>query len=182
MVTATEVKAFLQIGDSTYDAIIDALIPSVTAYILEMTKNDFKQSAFFTQSSLIAFVASTKKITLTDIGDEGYLVDDWIIIENSKYNNITAQISVVNDDDLVVLQTLLDEDAENYTGITRVIYDSGIKQIASEMIAYDINNTKFEAGKDVTQESLGDASKTYGRAYPERIRMKLKSYMRAVGK
>lgn len=182
MVTLTEVKAFLQIGDSAYDTIIGVLIPSVTAYILEETKNQFKQTDFYTESTSLAFVASTKKITLTDMDDEGFLVNDWIVIEGSKYNNITAQISVVNTNDLVVLQTLLDEDAENNTRITRAIYDSGIKQIASEMIGYDINNTKFEAEKDVTQESLGDASKTYGRVYPERITNKLKSYNRATGR
>lgn len=179
IVTTAEVKALLAITTATKDVQIDALIPPVEQFLLDWTKNQFKQTKVYRESTAISFDAVT--LTITD-GEAQFLVNKLnpglkIVVEGSLFNDGHYEIdtSTASTLTLVVDSELIDEDAGELVKITAVFYPRSLKLVIAQMIAYALQKANKEG---IQSESLGDYSVTFTNAdaYPKSILKMISPY------
>ncbi|CAM4186177.1 phage head-tail connector protein [Paenibacillus alkaliterrae] len=181
--TLAEVKSILQIIDTSKDSVINALLPSVERFILDWTRNQFKQTKVRIQGKGISFDATTKAI-LDSAG--GFVLRKFapgiqIVVEGSLLNDGVYKINTVTATQLTLTpeSVLKAESAGEYVTITMVSYPASLKLDVASMISFAMAKANKEG---IQSESLGDYSVTFTDAstYPGVILSRLRPY-RKVG-
>lgn len=176
--TVSEVKALLQITTTAKDDVITALLPTIDRFILDWTKNQFKQIKVRMESSFISF---SELVTISDSDalfiECKFTPGTQIVVEGSLYNDGVYEISSLTAGSLTLAtgSGLIDEAAGECITITMVNYPKSLKLDIAQMVAYAMN----KAGKEgIQSESLGDYSVTFmdATSYPLSILNRLKPY------
>jgi hypothetical protein len=163
IITVAEAKTLLQIGDSSKDALLAALIPLIQGKVVRYCNNSFVDTSRRATSSGIAFVAgSPATITDTNAGfvAAGLSATDDIVVTGSHDNDGIYGLSIVQAGTLTLASglTLLNEAAGWSITISRVAWPSEIKLPVSILLGYFL----AKQGKLVSQESLpGGYSATF---------------------
>lgn len=162
IITVAEAKTLLQLGDTSKDALLTALIPLVQNRIVRYCNNSFVDPSRQIISNKVAFVAGSPA-TITD-GSDGFvtagLAAGDVVVTGSRSNDGIYAVQTVQAGTLTLETglTLLDESAGWDIGITRVAWPSEIKLPASVLLGYYL----AKQGKLVTNESLpGGYSATF---------------------
>jgi hypothetical protein len=183
IVTTAEVKTLLSITVSTKDETIKALLPSIEQFLLDWTKNQFKQTKVYRESTAVSFDAAT--LTITD-GEAQFLVNKLnsglkIVVEGSLFNDGHYEIDTSTESTLTLVagSELIAEDTGEHVKITAVFYPRSLKLVVAQMVAYAMQKANKEG---IQSESLGDYSVTFtsADAYPKSILKMLNPY-RKVG-
>ena len=181
IVTRSEVKAILNITDTSKDAQIDLFIPFVQQDIIDKCNDNFLNKNVLVSSDEFSFINSTNDIDLNDISidlTELFKNGMDIFIDGSFYNDFHFEIAIVAAQKLELndLITVIDEDAGSGITITYAVFPKPLKVTASLMINYRIKNID----SDVKSEKIGKYGITYkdNKAvdYPEMILSGLTQY------
>ena len=186
IITQAKVKTLLQIADTTYDDLIDELIPIVQDFIVDYCNNSFKDNNIYMIASTISF-ADTDPDTILDslsgFVDADFAANMEIVVEDSDHNNnmFTIDSVIAGTITLIAADELITEAAGNEITITKVEWPRGLWGTVAKMIGYDISRTKELGNIGVSSESYGDYSKSYAivgeeGGYPMSILGGLKSY------
>jgi len=186
IITKAKVKTLLQIDVTTYDDLIDELIPIVQDFIVDYCNNSFKDTNVSMIASTISF-ADTDPDTILDSAsgfvDAEFSADMEIVVEGSEHNNgmFTLDTVVAGILTLIATDELVTEAAGNTITITKVEWPKGIWGTTAQMIGYNMARTKEFKSIGVSSESYGDYSRSYaivGEAggYPMSILGGLKPY------
>lgn len=175
IITLSEVKTLLQIG-SSYDTLINALLPIIEDQIIDYTKNNFTKGDGIVKSTLSFYTHSITDSTL------GFDTTYWkpgqsIRVDGTDDNDGTYNIDSVSTSAIIVLEDLITETEGNPIQIRKVQYPKGLKLIASDMIKFNLSTSK--AGSGIKSESIDDYSVTFDEcknAYPMRIWQSLNKY------
>ncbi len=207
IISLTEAKTFLQIPAtvSTYDDLINQLIPHVEVMAMERTRNFFHAQPQLIGAG-ISFAAATKTITniagnflslvpyplgtrYGSIVDNDDLLETYILrvkfqagmyvhIEQSLLNDGIHLIKSVPDGNTIVLDdndTVFDESMGMLVRITRMNFKPGLKLAFSRLIGFYLIKNY-----GVKSKSLGDYSETY-KNEDEAYDQILKPYRRVTG-
>jgi len=174
-------KSFIQETSTTYDTLIDLLIPIVLDEIKERTNNTFLQSTRYVFDDLISFSTISNTISCNNTSwdfSSQLRAGDIIHVNYSKYNDNYYSLSTVASSYILTNETLITEssDSGKRVLICRVDFPKDLEFIASNMINYQLKNIN---NKDVVSESLGDHSVSFGSnlgGYPEAIVKPLTKY------
>lgn len=164
IVTSTEVKTLLQISGSTYDTLIETLIPIIQDEIVQYCNNPFHSTNIYYSASTIAFVDSDPDtMTDSDSGfvDAGFTDNIDLHIEGSEDNDSIVHVDTVVAGTLTLAsgEYLIAESAGETITLTRVIWPKALKMIACEMINQRMSKQRLSG---VKSESLADHSITFG--------------------
>jgi hypothetical protein len=178
IITLNETKSLLQITDTTKDTLITNLIPIVEQAICDYCNNEFIDEYFdYINSSSIIFESIDNSISLNNISNYKFNVNDSIRIFNSLSNNQTFTIYSISTNSIIVddIDTIIDENEGYPITLTRIIYPKPLKIIAFKMIDYNLE--KITPG--LTSESIDDYSFTImelNECYPKNILAGLNKY------
>lgn len=175
ILTLEETKAILQLG-SSYDTIIETLLPLIEDQIVDYTKNNFAKG-----NGLVATTLSFDTHTITDSRD-GFDTSYWksgqtIRVDGSEDNDGTYLIDSVSASAIIVIEDLITETEGNSMQIRKVSYPKGLKLVESDMIKFNLSKNK--AGSGIKSEGVDDYSVTFEdikNAYPMRIWQTLNKY------
>lgn len=168
IITRAKVKTLLQIADATttYDDLIDELIPIVQDFIVDYCNNSFKDINVRMIASTISF-ADTDPDTILD-SSSGFVnakfsADMEIVVEGSDHNNgmFTLDTVIAGTMTLIDADELVTEAAGNTITITKVEWPKGIWGTTAKMIGYDIARTKDFKSIGVSSETYNDYSRSY---------------------
>ena len=141
--TLAEIKAILGISGTGSDTQITALMPNVQRFIIDYCNNDFSNSLYH-NSITVTFTASSSKIEDLE-GDVSDLEGSTnISVDGSYFNNNNYTVSTLADTEIVVDETLIDEDNGRSIVIRTVVYPESLKNTYASMI-----NTKIIIGGSV---------------------------------
>jgi hypothetical protein len=186
IITRTTAKTLLQISSTTYDTVIDALIPQLQNWVVEYLQNHFHVNDIYLTASTIAFVDSTTD-TITD-SDSGFVDADFtdsidVEVEGSDRNDGIYAVDTVVAGTLTLAsgETLTTEAAGESVTITRVKFPSAIQLGVSKLIGYHLDTKNY---KGVQSESLADHSISYFQnstsvGYPDSILASLAPWRKA---
>lgn len=166
IITKAKVKILLQISVTTYDTIIDELIPIVQDFIVDYCNNSFKDPNIYMVATTISF-ADTDPDTIFDslsgFVDADFAADMEIVVEGSENNNGMYTLDTVVAGTLTLISTdeLITESAGMEVMITKVEWPKGIWGTTAQMIGYNIARTKEFMSIGVSSESYGDTSRSY---------------------
>jgi len=174
-------KTFIQETSTSYDDLIDLMIPVVLDEIKEYTNNTFIQSTRYVYDTLISFSTISNTISCNNTSwdfSSQLRAGDIIHVNYSKYNDNYYSLSTVASSYILTNETLITESSESgkMVLVTRVDFPKDLEIIASNMINYQVKNVN---NKDVVSESLGDHSVSFGNnqsGYPEAIIKPLRKY------
>lgn len=186
IITLDEVKALLQITNTSKDAFIDSMIPIVQGFIFSYTNNYFEilTDNVYRDSNSISFVdGSPSKII--DSQDKfissGFVPGIHVRIQGSKFNDGVYNVSTVEAGSLTLCEEeeLIKESVDNgvFTLITVVKFPKGIKLPVAKLIGFHLDSKN---AKGVQSESLGDHSIIFqsGGNYPQSLLNDLIPYRR----
>lgn len=180
IITVDEIKTYLGISVTTYDAQIEALIEPVLYDVLDYTKNYFHNNAVKLTSNNYTFsTMGTITVSGTNFSTYSFQSGDEIYIKNSARNDGIYTAKTVSSATITVdtTQTLKSEAWETNTTIVKMDVPKSLLPIIASMIKFKIDNPLGT----VLSESLGDYSVTYGGGqYPMGIQTALNKY-RLVG-
>lgn len=163
ILTLTELKTLLNIGDSSQDAKLNMIMPICESDIHTYTKNDFGMKTYNTTAITndIIYCANTDlKANDTIIFTEGINKDEPMTILTRSATELTV------DKDL--------EDETTANSFYKVKYPTGLKLIFSQMVNHKLNEVV-----GVKSESIGQYSVTYDisqTGYPQQIWNSLRKY------
>ena len=181
LITKDGVKGLLQISVSTYDSLIEFLVPVVRDFVIyDILQNKFKNPYVYLQASTISFATSTKKISDSESGflDADFHAYDNIIVEGSLRNDgiyevITAAAASLTLDftnDIIDFEStenaLTDEDAGESVRVTKIDYPRGLKIPVSQLFSYLLNK---DALKGISSEGTGSYSVSYLNDLPKAL-------------
>lgn len=182
--TRAEIKALLQITDTTYDTLIDTLLPICQGHIFAYTGSHFGvvpiNSAGTAMSGLSAltFAADGDTITDTAAGFPIFTVGADIVIRGSLMNDGQYTVKTSTASVITVYESLLDESYLSGQSVTIYLckFPASLKLILANMIGFHIQNR--DAG--VVSESISGAiSTTYsddGGDYPAGVKNALNKF------
>ena len=192
LVTAAEVKTFSGLT-ATYDTEIGIFIPIVEDRISKICNNYFWEKDVRLESWVSTFTNADPDTITSDSNwdtDGHFAADDDFVITGSWKNDgfrtiaslSTTTATLTSSNELVdEAHTESDVDAE-YVYFTLVNWPDALKDIASQMIRFDIINRPKRSG--VRSESIGNYSVTFETGgqgtygYPDDIIGHLKTWMR----
>lgn len=174
IITTAKVKTLLQISGSTYDSLIDELIPAFQNWIVEYLQNWF-HTGIYLDASTIAFVHSEPD-TITD-SDEGFVDADFtdsidIHVSGSKDNDGIYAVDTAAAGTLKLEsgEELIAEDAGEGVTITRVKFPKALWMPTALCIKVDM----AKRDPSLKSKSLADHSESYsedGRYPPALLKM-----------
>jgi hypothetical protein len=182
--TRSEIKTLLQIADTTYDSLIDTLLPICQGHIFAYTGSHFGvipiNAAGLKMSGLTAltFAAADDSITDTAAGLPVFAVGSDIAIRGSQLNDGQYTVKTSTASVLTVNESLIDEGYISGQDVTIYLckFPSSLKLIMANMIGFHIQNR--DAG--VVSESISGAiSTTYsddGGDYPDGVKKALNKF------
>jgi len=180
--TKTQIKTLLKISNTTYDDLIDELIPIVQDDLITYLKNYFKNTEIQYSNSTISFSSNTISDSNLSFVDEEFIVGDYII-QRSKFNNTFVTVTNVEEGALTVSEDLITETAGNNVKLTFVQFPKGLVRIFANMIGWSIS---YKTG--VKNETFSRYSITYGEdtqnrinGYPDSITKGLVKYKKCAG-
>ena len=155
IITRTEVKSLLQISATTWDTLIDSLIPMCQDKIVEYCRNRFLDLNVQIEADTIAFVsASTPLITDSDSGfvTAGFESGMDVLVYGSTHNDglYNAATVAAGTLSLATTEVLTTEAAGDDVVVTRVRWPKAIKLDAAQLVNYYLH----KEGKLVSQEQL----------------------------
>lgn len=181
--TTAEIKALLQITDTDYDTVIDALIPVLTDVIISYTNNYFHTSKYISAST-IAFVDSDPD-TITD-SDSGFVTAEFtddidIHVEDSEDNDgfYHVDTTVAGTLTLASNESVIVEAVGAGITITRMSFPIGLRLPLAMLVQLSIDQKMF---KGISSESLSEHSISYvsgkggGGDFPDSIKNMLNKW------
>lgn len=161
IITTEKVKTLLQISGSSYDTLIDELIPAFQNWIVGYLNNYFHTSIYIIASTL-AFVDSGPD-TITD-SDEGFVDAGFtdaidIDVAGSEDNDGIYAVDEVAVGTLTLAsgEELIAEDAGEGVTITRVRFPKGLWMPTAQCIKFDMS----KRDPSLVSKSLADFSEQY---------------------
>ncbi|MCP4650304.1 MAG: phage head-tail connector protein [PVC group bacterium] len=202
IITLDEVKQFLQITDTSQDALISALIPPVQDWLVGYLNNYFEidyddvesdtgyssDAYYYMRSSKLAFVSGIPA-TITDSQDgfidAGFQNGMDIRVRYSLLNNGIYQVNNVAAGVLTLElgHSLFDEDNDLTVLLTWVNFPNALKPYVSNLINFHLNVSN-DPSDDMAAESVGNHSITYGTmnsvgVYPPELLVPFRPWMLA---
>ena len=189
IITLSQAKALLQITNTTYDTVIQSLIPIVQDDAIRYCNTAFQDNSIFSEGSALATVRGDPD-TITDSESNwvnyGFLGGMTVYIEGGGGTNMgaydvdsvavgTLTLKSVNQ---LIDQDIDDADAQpfNILRVSRINWPVGIELPAAQMVWFQVKNIKQD---DVKSERIDDYAVTYGdsqASYPDRILQSLNKY------
>ena len=161
IITTAKVKTLLQISVSTYDTLIDELIPIFQNWIVEYLNNRFHTSIYITASTLAFVDSGPDTITDSDEGFEDAEFTDAIDIDvsGSEDNDGIYAVDTVVAGTLTLAsgEELIAEDAGEGVTITRVRFPKGLWMPTAQCIKFDM----AKRDPSLKSKSLADHSESY---------------------
>lgn len=163
IITRTKVKTLLQLSGTTYDTLIDELIPIFQNWIVEYLHNYFLTNIYLSGAT-IAFVDNGEDpdtITDSDEGfvDAGFVDSIDIYVSGSADNDGIYAVDTVAAGTLTLAsgEELIDEDAGEGVTITRVKFPKAMWMAVALCIKFDMSK------RDPSLKSwhLADYGETY---------------------
>jgi len=186
IITQAKVKTLLQIDGTTYDDLIDELIPIVQDFIVDYCNNSFKDTNVHLTASTISFADTDPDTILDSVSgfvDAEFSADMEIVVEGSDHNDGMYTLDTVAAGTLTLIEAdeLVTEAAGNTITITKVEWPKGLWGTTAQMIGYNIARTQEFKSLGVSSESYGDYSRSYAivgesGGYPMNILGGLKPY------
>jgi hypothetical protein len=144
IITRTRLKSLLQMTATTYDTLIDMLIPMVEETICRYCNNDFLDRDFrfknYLHKNTLSFISSTGKIRNTLLDNLSYdlISGDSIRIYDTAHNNQTFTIDSIDAEYITLnsIDTVNDESAGKFYCVHKVKYPIDLQLIASRMIQF----------------------------------------------
>lgn len=182
IITLAQLKTLLQITSSTYDTLINALIPIVEEQICEYCNNDFIDEYeslngilpvvyFYSTEFYFATTDNSLNNTTDDLTTLDFKAGDTIRVYNSIQNEGILTIKSIAAHKIIFesVNTVNNESAGNCIVIARVKFPKTLQLTASQMIGYNLK--KQTAG--LISESIDDYSytkdKDFINGYPKSI-------------
>lgn len=145
--TADEVKQILQITASTFDTVIESLLPIINKTITKYCKTDFESQKVILTSDELVFDSTAKTITdgITDSNfqDMNFYDGDFILIEGSIRNDDIKEVKTVSENIITLAdtETLTDEDSGQAITISKIVYPEDLKLAFAEIVksTLDVN-------------------------------------------
>jgi len=168
LVSRKYVKDYAGWTDCTYDEKIDELIPVIQDRIALISNNYFviDKNLFeklWDSGTAYTFAASDNSIsnTCSTFVTSGFAAGDNIFVSGSFKNDGYYEISSLTETKMILTSanTIVDEALDRYVHILYVKWPKALKQIACDMIKFDITIRGKTTG--VKSESIGDYSVTY---------------------
>jgi len=146
IITRTRLKSLLQITTTTYDTLIDILIPLVEQTICHYCSNDFLDIDFrfknYLHKNTLSFISSTGKIrnTLQDNLSYDLIAGDSIRVYGTRSNNQTFTIDVIDAEYITLnpIDSVFDENAGKFYCIYKVKYPVALQLVVSRMIQFQL--------------------------------------------
>ena len=192
IVTLAQVKALLQITSTTYDTVIQSLIPIVEDDVVRYCNTAFQDKHIYSEGSALAAVRGDPD-TITDSMSNwvkyGFLAGMDVFIEGGNGSNLGVyQVATVAAATLtltsvtrLVSQDIDDTDDQplGVMRVSRINWPRGIEWPAAQMVWYHAKNPV--ATGEVVSEKIDDYSVTYSAggsptAYPASILAGLNRY------
>ena len=189
IITLSQAKALLQITNTTYDTVIQSLIPIVQDDAIRYCNTAFQDNSIFSEGSALATVRGDPD-TITDSESNwinyGFLGGMTVYIEGGGGTNMAAfDVASVAAGTLTLtsVNQLIDQDIDdadaqpfNILRVSRINWPAGIELPAAQMVWFQVKNIKRD---DVKSERIDDYAVTYGdsqASYPDRILQSLNKY------
>ena len=191
IVTLAQVKALLQITVTTYDTVIQSLIPIVEDDVVRYCNTAFQDKYIYSEGSALAAVRGDPD-TITDSQSNwvkfGFLAGMDVYLEGGNGTNLNAyQVDSVAAGTLTLasVNKLISQDIDDTDDqplgvmrVSRINWPRGIEWPAAQMIWY---NVKTPAATDIASERIDDYAVTYAKGgsqgqYPQRTLSLLNKY------
>jgi len=173
--TQTQIKAYLNITTTTYDAQITAVLAQgAEKAFLEYLNNNFLHYKVTYSSSTIVFDADNDKITDTNaefVTD--HFIVGYIYVDGSYHNDGYHNVSVVAETELTIATTPVAED----TGEGMDIYLVKFPLMLTGLFAECVGEILFKE-KGIKSESIGSHSVTFMDGISKELKEKLNVYKR----
>jgi hypothetical protein len=150
--TLDEVKAILNITDTTKDDYISNMIPVIQDDVIQYLNNYFLIGIYY-KSNTISFSASSVLDSENGFVTGGIITGN-VYIDGTKYNNGLYTVSNVTDGTLTVSETLISESAGDFVRISVVQYPKALQKAFADMISWSINQSQDVYG--IKSETLPD--------------------------
>lgn len=157
--TLAEIKTILGITDTTYDAVITAILPGVENDLLEWLNNKFLFDSVSYGASLTPTASNTFVGTSGGINSIGFANGDIIYVEGSNRNDGFFTLASFTDTNFTVSETVVTETAKTLT-VTLVKFPSQLKVAIARMVGSRVLNGNRSMVGGVRSESLADYSVT----------------------
>ena len=173
IITTAEVKALLQITDTSQDTLIDTLIPIVQDQIVQYCHNSFTKKNYGIKGAV--FVYGAPDTITADFTDIPFIAGD-IYVVNSDNNDGYYTIDTKSDTTLTLSSSnTLSNETSTDAVISPVVWPEGIKLSAANMIGFNLEKLGW-----IGSESMGEYSVSYvdigGESYPSSITGTLKMW------
>ena len=193
IITLAQAKALLQVTSTTYDTVIQSLIPIVEDDIVRYCNTAFQDKYVYSEGSTLVAVRGDPD-TITDSESNwvkyGFLDGMDVFIEGGYGSNLGVyQVDSVAAGTLTLtsVNQLISQDISNSDDqplgilrVSRINWPRGIEWPAAQMVWYHVKNP---VATDVVSEKIDDYSVTYASgqggsqpAYPQRILNGLNKY------
>ena len=185
LITAAEVKRRLQISVSTYDTLIDELLPEVRDYVVyDLCQNAFKHPKnIYIEATTISFDESDMQILDSDSNfvENDFTSDTDIIVEGSISNDGLYEIDTAAAASLTLQfdnhpnGTLTDEAAGEVVRITRVDFRRGLKLAVAQLFSHLLDQSQL---KGLASEQTGNYAVTFLNDIPKTLQKKFQPFKR----
>lgn len=168
--TRTNVKTLLKIDSTTYDDLIDSLLPMIQDDILSFLKNKFILKDVEIWTNTISFTGNTILDSASGFVTAGFVAGN-IVVQDSKKNDGFYTLTTVAAGILTISETLLTETADNNIKINQVKYPKGLELIFANMIGFALNNKHGVKSESISRYSVTYANDTQSliNGYPDTI-------------
>ena len=183
ILTRAECKTLLREASTSYDSIIDTLLPIVQDDIIRHTNNTFFSRQTIVEGNGISFAVSTGGGDKISDTNEDFLDDDIefvagdVYVSGSKHNDGVHQVASVAAGTLTLASTsgVTAEDADSYIKVAQVEWPEALKLPAAKMVWYQIKHAKMD---DAASDSKEGQSLSYAGTdmYPDRIMSSLRNF------
>jgi hypothetical protein len=189
IITLSKAKTLLQISGSTYDTLINSLIPLVEEVIVDHCNNYFidddislngiRIPRVYMYNNDLEFVNSTNSIdnSVKDLTSYDFNVGDSIRVFNSKFNNKSFTIDSITTGSIILNDiNIVKNESGNTVMVVRLEYPRPLEIVAAQMIKF--NMAKITPGMssehiDSYSYNLGEITSS---GYPKVIMNGLNDY------
>lgn len=177
--TRAEIKTLLRLSDTTYDTLIDTLIPIIQDDIMTFLKNKFIVRDIEIWRSSISFSGNSISDSSSGFSSAGFVAGD-IVVQDSKLNNGFYTVTNVTAGTLTVSETLTTESADNVIKINQIKYPKGLALIFANMIGFTMNNKHGVKSESISRYSVSYANDVQSliNGYPDTVTRPLLKWRR----
>ena len=179
IVTTAEVKTLLQLSGTTYDRLIETLIPLVQDYVLAFCNTNFPIKNRYVRSGNITFTSGTPaKINdaASSFVDAKFTDGMHVLISGSVDNDkivevdtVTAGVLTLKTGETLVTETFSDTDII----LQKVKFPTPLKNTVAKMIGFNLDKNSSKGKKS---EKVGAYSVTFSTEYPDNIMAELRTF------